>query len=376
MKEERAISTKKRRFLESFLQSVSLENLLPYYVAAVSKNPDLFPALPETLITPTIDSLRKLQEVIGNPNGTNETTYAIDEIVRNLVDVSIDALLDVYVSVLSEEKFIYDELPEEIRDPVKFWLNEIKSCVTGKNGLFSIDFDLEEYFDGFIGHAGGVRLTHLLGPSIEESNADYLFQSQEIIVELKTLKQDFVQSQKEKIDVAVREALKKVKITPSMILGTDNTVPNEVIEAQASVLKKPLQNIVKSANKQIKESKRLLDLPNGKGILAVLVDGFYSIDPFLMANIFHEIISYNYSGVNVVILLSFRRHVKHNLGDGDFNYMIFEPRYKTVPSPEFADFVDAFGSTWFEYPQVLSGQRFGKKVISYDSRNLAGAVWK
>lgn len=376
MKAETGISRKKRVFLETFLPSISLENLLPIYVAAISKNPDLFPILPETLIGPTIEGLRRLQEVVGVSSELSEERHSKDDIERNLVDVDIEALLELYVSVLSQNKLIYDELPEEIRAPVQYWLSEIKACVTGKNGLFSIDFDLEEYFDGFIRFSGGIRLTDRFGPGLEEKNADYLFEDQKVIVELKILKQDFVQSQKEKIDEAVRNAMRSVKITPGMILGTDKSVPQEVVDATSEVLKKPLQNIVKSANKQIKESKGILSLPDGKGVLAVLVDGFYSIDPFLMANIFHKIITFNYSCVNVVLLISFRRRVKLNLGDGEYNYLIFEPRYKTEPSQDFADFINAFGSSWFDYPQVLSGNRFGKKVLSYDARNLEGGVWK
>lgn len=376
MQAETGISRKKRVFLETLLPSISLENLLPFYVAAISKNPDLFSMLPETLIEPTIESLRRLQEEVGVTSELSEERHSNDDIERNLLDVDIEALLELYVSVRSQNKLTYDELPEEIRAPVQYWLNEIKACVTGKNGLFSRDFDLEEYFDGFIRYSGGIRLTDIFGPGLEEKNADYFFEDQKVIVELKILKQDFVQSQKEKIDEAVRVAIRSVKITPGMILGTDKSVPPGVVDARSKVLEKPLQNIVKAANRQIKESKRLLSLPDGKGVLAVLVDGFYSIDPFLMANIFHKIITFNYSCVNVVLLISFRRRVKLNLGDGDSNYMIFEPRYKTGPSEDFADFINAFGSSWFDYPQALSGNRFGKKVLSYDALNLAGGVWK
>lgn len=347
MNAEKGISKRRRQFLESCFQSRSLVDVLPCWVAAISMQPDLFSLLPETLITPTIDSLRKLQEEVGVPGKVPKEPCSKENIERNLVDVDIDALLDIYVSARTQGERNYDELPEEIRAPVRFWLNEIKGCVTGKNGLFSKDFDLEEYFDGFIRYAGGKRLTDILGAGLKGKNADYIFQVQKIIVELKILKQDFVKSQKEKIVEAVSEAMKKVNITPGMIPGTDKSVPQEVVDATSEVLERPLQSIVKTANKQIKESKRILSLPNGKGVLAVLVDGFYSIDPFLMANIFHKIITVNYSSVDVVVLFSFRRPVRLNLGDGNHNYLIFEPRFKSNPLPEFEAFVNFFGSAWF-----------------------------
>lgn len=162
-----------------------------------------------------------------------------------------------------------------------------------------------------------------------------------------------------------------------MILGTDKSQPKEVFRAEFRVLRDALQRITKKANDQIKNSRRLLNANGASGVVIFLIDGFYSISPFLTVELLHDPLTRQFSGVDAMIFLTFRRKVTLELDDdGPFDYFVFEPRYRPGYQESVPNFVDKLGSFWFEYMQRLSGKKFSKHILSHDSRNLRNAVWK
>lgn len=115
---------------------------------------------------------------------------------------------------------------------------------------------------------------------------------------------------------------------------------------------------------------------SAKGIVIFLIDGFYSVSPFLTIELLHEPLSRKFSAVDAMIFLNFRRKVTLDLGDGPYDYFIFEPRYKPGFPASLPNFINRVGSQWFEYMQLLAGKRVNKHILSYDSRNLLSGVWK
>lgn len=373
---ESPISKRRRKILYALLGTKSLEDWLPIYTAAQSKSESLFDTLPRDLINPVRESLRDLQDVVGVPNDTDLVTVSDDVISRTLSGLNGSEFISYYLESLDHSVDGTSEIPEAVRASAEWWLNELLGCITGKNGLFSKDFDPETYVDGFVKFANGQRITDILGPNIESENADYFFRGDNVVVELKILETDFLESNREKLAVARAEALKKVKITPEMILGTDQSQPEEVFWAEFRVLRDALQRITKKGNDQIKNSRQLLNANDASGIVVFLVDGFYSVSPFLIIEMLHDPVTRQFSGVDAIIVLTFRRKVTLDYGDGPFDYFVFEPRYSPGYPKSLPTFVDNLGSRWFEYMQRLSGKKFSKHFLSHDSRNLLNAVWK
>lgn len=376
MKKNLEISKKQGRFLDEFLGTKSLEDLLSLYTVAVSSNTDIFSILPEDLIIPVLESLRNFQSVVGMPARPNQNNFSQETVFRNLQNLNGEKLLSNYVLSITKDASAYSQISEEVRNQAEFWLDELRACVTGKNGLFSKEFDPETYVDQFITFAGGKRITEILGENIQSDNADYFFQSDEVIIELKILKTDFLKSNAHKMKAAQNEYLKTAKITPGMILGTDKNYPKELFDAHFVILRDALQKVTKKANKQIKNSKTLLNASDAKGIVIFLIDGFYSISPFLTVELLHEPVSRQFSAINAFVFLTFRRKVTLDLGDGPFDYFVFQPRYKSGYPESLPNFIDWLGSRWFEYFQLLSGKRFSKRILSKDPLSLTGAVWK
>jgi hypothetical protein len=376
MKKKTAVSKKQGRFLNEFLKTKSLEELLPLYTVAVSKNSEIFKILPEDLTNPVRESLRNFQTAIGMPEKSDRSDFTREAILRNLQSLNGEELLSNYTFSLTRDPAAYSRISEETRTAAENWLDELRACVTGKNGLFSNEFDPETYVDGFIEFAGGSRITDILGLNVRTENADYFFRQENVVVELKILKTDFLETNRDKLQAARNELLKKIKITPGMILGTDKTYPRELFDAHFLILRDALQKITKKANKQIKNSKTLLNAPDAQGIVIFLVDGFYSVSPMLTIELLHEPVSRQYSAVDAFIFVTFRRKVTLDLGDGPFDYFVFQPRYKPDFPESLPDFINRFGAQWFAYLQRLSGKRFNKHILSYDPLGLAGGIWK
>lgn len=370
------ISNKKAKFLYALLRTKSLKELLPLYVAGVSKDKTLFPILPEDLIGPVLQSLSHIQRFAGPPDNSEELDFDEDSVRHKLKELDASELLSQYVSSVSRNATNYSVIPADLRHSAEYWLDELKSCITGTNGLFSIDFDSEGFIDQFISFAGGTRITEIVGEEIPTDNADYFFREQNVLVELKILQTDFLETNKEKLEAARKGALAKVRITPSMILGTDRTPPKELVDAEFEVLRGARQRITNKANRQIKNSKILLGQLEAKGIVMFLLDGFYSVSPLLTIQLLHEPISRHYSSVEAIIFLNLRRKITLDLGDGPFDYFVFQPGYKLPASKSIENFIDRLGKKWFGYLEGLSGKRFPKHILSYDPLNLSSAVWK
>ncbi len=195
MKKKTIISKRQDKFLKEFLRTKSLENLLPLYVAAISNDTELFKILPENLIAPIVESLRNIQSTIGLPKEPKESGFSLDEILRNLRNLNTNELLSRYTFSLTGNPASFSEISEDILTSAESWLDELRACVTGKNGLFSNEFDPETYVDGFIQFAGGERIIKTSGAN-DPTNADYFFQNDNVIIELKILKTDFLYQNK------------------------------------------------------------------------------------------------------------------------------------------------------------------------------------
>jgi len=102
-----------------------------------------------------VESLRNLQEAVGAPESVSPATVSEDTILRNLSDLNTNDFLSFYVEFLTDDPDGYLKVPESIRTSAEWWLNELRSCITGKDGLFSNDFDPETYVDGFVKFAKG-----------------------------------------------------------------------------------------------------------------------------------------------------------------------------------------------------------------------------
>ncbi len=128
--------------------------------------------------------------------------------------------------------------------------------------------DFEPVFNDFVKHFGG----EVLPPSSEGKTADYLFREQNIVAELKCLMEDRTARVNAEVTKIVQQWYRKHRKLPSGFDGKSlpiATAPEEIQDAWLKVLAAPVEDLIKKANRQIRETKKRFDLPAAKGVALI-----------------------------------------------------------------------------------------------------------
>jgi hypothetical protein len=130
----------------------------------------------------------------------------------------------------------------------------------------------EGVFSDFVTEFGG----EVLPEPADSKIADYFFRKQNIVAELKCLVEDQTDTMNKKIAPIILDWVRKHKELPS---GCDGKhveiakVPKDISDRWLEVLKAPVENIIRDANRQIRETKKRLNAPDAKGLLLVFNQG-------------------------------------------------------------------------------------------------------
>lgn len=137
------------------------------------------------------------------------------------------------------------------------------SSVMGKQNEFEL------VFRDFVSSFGG----EVLPETSDGRIADYVFRTQNVIAELKCLMEDQTNAMNKKVEQAVRDWWRNDGNIPA---GYDSskpleiaTAPKEIADSWLEILKAPIENFIRDANRQIRETKTRLKMPNAKGLVLV-----------------------------------------------------------------------------------------------------------
>jgi len=129
--------------------------------------------------------------------------------------------------------------------------------------------DFEMVFREFVSAFGGEVLPE---PS-DTKIADYAFRKQNVVAELKCLMEDQTDAMNQKVTQAARDWWRKHRKIPS---GYDSskpleiaTAPKEIADRWLEILKTPIENFIRDANRQIRETKKRLNMPDAKGLVLI-----------------------------------------------------------------------------------------------------------
>lgn len=142
----------------------------------------------------------------------------------------------------------------------------------------------EPHIDRFITSVGGFRVdARLPNPAFE--NADYIFDTRQVIIELKILETEFGETESflAKEQSIWREAAQRFSF--GQIIRMEEPVQEFYSRKILELYRSPLSRIAKKANRQIRETKRALDVANHRGILWLVNDGFRNVGAELVFRI-------------------------------------------------------------------------------------------
>lgn len=141
---------------------------------------------------------------------------------------------------------------------------------------------LQSIVDPFVRGIGGELICELVGNNNPQSSADYLFRRHNVVAELKSLQAgSFIEPFRRKLGDLMGEWDRKGRLRVYGTTGiSSNSLSPECREEMFSVMAESLQkHIVLAANDQIKSTKRILNIPDAKGILWVASDGNEDLQP-------------------------------------------------------------------------------------------------
>lgn len=165
--------------------------------------------------------------------------------------------------------------------------------------------DIQEEFGRFVREFGGKVVEDSLAPQQRDfSNADYVFERQNVVAELKVLTRD------QSGDPVLYEKLQGLYLSAvagglvGPVFGTLSVNTKdfpELLQRQfLDAHKAPIATLIKKANKQIKATKHHLGMPDAKGLLILFNDGNFRLDHDVVAYLLHRVLGSDFSSINSI----------------------------------------------------------------------------
>jgi hypothetical protein len=225
---------------------------------------------------------------------------------------------------------------------------------------------VERLFGEFIVNSGGqIVSSSLFDQSSLPPNADYYFRNSEIIGELKCLQIDsFGLNYQIKLQQLFDQwSRRRLLVVYGRTQVDIRGVPFECQREWMKLIEAPLQtNVLAKADRQIKQTKVLLEAPDSKGILFLTSDGNISLQPHSVLFFFDRLLkkkkedgSRQYSNIDAVVYFSCSfpgYHPKVSLPIQFWTGFQRDPADQRV-----REFIDHLESLWFEFQRSVMGRR-------------------
>ncbi len=202
----------------------------------------------------------------------------------------------------------------------------------------------EPHWNTFVGSVGGEPVSPLIHRQ-GVKNADYLFRGDRVIAELKVLETEFAHSP---------QMLARVDALIAMYRDIDPDDPTKPLRRELlQELKKPLQRIINTANRQIKETKIELGLHDHRGVLICVNDNFRGAPPGLVMGLIGHIQSAtSYKSITAVI---YQTNHYVELIESPYATLLWAPMYSEHAGSDLVDFINVLGRNWRAYSESIEG---------------------
>lgn len=233
-------------------------------------------------------------------------------------------------------------------------------------------FDPEPLMDRAVRAVGGCRVRELVGVNPPFDNADYLFDNDNVVAELKSLETDFLgdPSVRDKMDAYYNRWIDEGKDAPIIygggVLRTDE-VPIECAREFMDIFKDKLESgVLRKANRQIRETKKHLVYPDALGLLLLSNEGNFVFDPAMLSHVLLHSLGSKFSSVDHVIFFSANLafHSPQAAAGAPFASIRFPNRRHLDDG-----FLNRLGTHWFEVLGAATGRVFPPFSIKKASRS-------
>lgn len=213
----------------------------------------------------------------------------------------------------------------------------------------------EPEFDILVERLGGKRVDTIISNPILE-NADYFFPKQHVVMELKILEKEFGSTEEyRRKQMAVVEKHVREHDLGGPFLG--QTLTDNFAHDIVDIYRRPLSAVVKKANRQIKETKRHLNLRDAEGVLLCVNDNFRAIAPTLVMHLLCRILMGSCSSISALVYVT--NHYVEVTGN-DLVNLLWVPVYSDAAPDSLVQFIDTMGRNWSSLCEEKLGPFEGK----------------
>ena len=208
---------------------------------------------------------------------------------------------------------------------------------------------VEKTWNAFIRTVSGKLISEMISQTPDFENADYLFERENIIIELKEVETDFGRQSGiiERVDHLHDKIFAEDPNWKPRMFGGEGKYPAWFSREYLSIFRKPVSRIIEKANRQIKSTKKQLGKENAQGIMLFVNDGFASLSPELVHATANDLLTRSYSSIDCFVYLTVNRYVC--IAGSDLAYLVWIPTYKSDDCDQLSNFINELGRKWLDY---------------------------
>ena len=230
-----------------------------------------------------------------------------------------------------------------------------------------IEIDVESAFSSFVRRFGGEVLEDTFGTSLNTLNADYVFRDCNVIAELKRLVDD--KSKDEDIQAKIQAKfdawMDQGIIGPAYgnVVIDSSTLPIQCQRELIDVFRPPLRRRVLKANRQIRETAKLLGMPDAKGLLLVANDGNYALEADMAMYLLSRILGNDCRSIHSIIYFTVNMSAASPLTHKQVLVWVASSR-KRLLEPVASEFLAELFEGWLTHLERLRGESIDRIVGS------------
>jgi hypothetical protein len=220
----------------------------------------------------------------------------------------------------------------------------------------------EPNIDRFVTSVGGERVVKRL-PNAMVPNADYIFEQERVIVELKILETEFGETVpfKKKQSAICRQVASKFSF--GEIVRWENGPAEFYALRMLELFRAPLSRVAKKANKQVKQTKIALNDNSYRGVLWLVNDNFREVGFDLIFCTMCRILNGANSQIRALIYVT--NHFVR-VPDNDYANLLWVPVYANHEQDKgLPEFVNWLGTEWHNFIEAEMGS-FDQRLTGPD----------
>ena len=212
--------------------------------------------------------------------------------------------------------------------------------------------NVEEFFTEFVKSMEGKTVIDKIGKQPAFANADYVFEKENILIELKCLEKDLFSEKdfdrnERLFDKWLSEGkLKKVDIIPIMLVK--KAIPFECLEELLQLCRNTLQTIIKKANRQLRETKKEIGNEKTEKVLLICNDGNY----FLSDQQAFDVINHIHASLpelEIDCFVLFTVNQTSRIPNNELDWAFWAPAYNVNASDALCNFINELGKNFHNF---------------------------